>query len=77
MGTRNISISEDAYERLAAHKRPNESFTEVIRRVVPPPGRKPLSSFLGTWKGSDEEFDSISALIKDMWRSYDSRLSEG
>jgi predicted CopG family antitoxin len=34
MGTKNISISEEAYERLAAFKRPNESFTEVVNRLT-------------------------------------------
>jgi predicted CopG family antitoxin len=34
MGTKNISISEEAYRRLAALKKPNESFTEVVNRLT-------------------------------------------
>jgi len=34
VGTKNISISEEAYERLSALKKPNESFTEVINRLT-------------------------------------------
>ena len=34
MGTKNISISEEAYERLSALKKPNESFTEVVNRLT-------------------------------------------
>jgi len=34
MGTKNISISEEAYERLAALKKPNESFTKVVNRLT-------------------------------------------
>lgn len=32
MGTKNISLTEEAYETLKARKRPNESFTDVVLR---------------------------------------------
>jgi len=34
MGTRNISISDEAYTKLAALKEPGESFTDVINRLA-------------------------------------------
>jgi predicted CopG family antitoxin len=34
MSTKNISITDDAYARLAALKEPNESFSQVIRRIT-------------------------------------------
>ena len=34
MGTKNISISDEAYERLAVLKGPNESFTDVVNRLT-------------------------------------------
>ncbi|MDG7001928.1 MAG: antitoxin VapB family protein [Nitrososphaerota archaeon] len=34
MGTKTISISDEAYSRLAARKRTNESFTDVINRLT-------------------------------------------
>jgi len=34
MGTKNISISDEAYSRLAARKLPRESFTDVINRLT-------------------------------------------
>lgn len=34
MGTKTITIKEDAYERLKAHKRENESFSDVVSRLA-------------------------------------------
>jgi predicted CopG family antitoxin len=34
MGTKNIAISDEAYQRLKTLKRPGESFTEVIERMT-------------------------------------------
>lgn len=34
MATKTLSITEAAYERLAAEKRPGESFTDVIMRLT-------------------------------------------
>ena len=34
MGTNTISIREDAYERLKARKRENESFSDLIDRLI-------------------------------------------
>ncbi len=34
LATKNIAISEEAYERLRALKKPGESFTEVIERMT-------------------------------------------
>lgn len=34
MGTKSLTITEDAYERLKEHKRADESFTETILRLT-------------------------------------------
>ena len=34
MGTKQIRVDEDVYERLAAHKRDGESFSDVIDRLT-------------------------------------------
>ena len=44
MATKNISISEDAYRRLASLKLPNESFSIVITRLT---GKHSLNDLFG------------------------------
>lgn len=34
MGTKTIGIKEDVYERLKAQKRPDESFTDLMNRLL-------------------------------------------
>lgn len=34
MGTKSITVTEEAYRRLKAHKRADESFTDVINRLT-------------------------------------------
>jgi len=37
MGTKNITIDLEAYKRLKAHKRDDESLSQTIKRLVKPP----------------------------------------
>lgn len=34
--TKQVQLSDDAYERLRARKRAGESFSDVVRRLTPP-----------------------------------------
>lgn len=52
MGTKTISIMDDAYEILKKNKRKGESFSDVIRRTFP---RKNIMRFAGLWKNVDTE----------------------
>ena len=56
MATKNISITEEAYRRLASlKKRENESFSEVINRVT---AKAKLREIFGILKGkAGEEFE--------------------
>ncbi len=60
MGTKNISISEEAYERLAALKRPNESFTEVVNRLTK---KRSIIEFVGVI--TEKEGDDIRGGIDE------------
>ena len=57
MGSRNISITDEAYKALAREKRKDESFTEVIIRLIRSNGK--LSDCFGTWQMSDGEKETI------------------
>ncbi len=63
MGSKNISISDEAYSKLKKFKGNNESFTDVINRLI---GRAALLDIRGTF--SDNDADSI---IKNINESKD------
>ncbi len=63
MGTKTISISEDAYQRLVRLKREGESFTDVIQRVT---GGADLGRYAG----------SISPDLADELRRASARFRE-
>jgi len=65
MATETITVTEEAYERLAAFKGDDESFSEVLVRLTETSGN-PLD-IVGAWAGTDyasaaergiDEFDS-------------------
>lgn len=59
MATKTLTITEDAYERLASHKENNESFSDVINRIT---HKVSLMSIAGIL--TEEEADKIEAKIK-------------
>ena len=65
MATKTISITEDAYERLAALKNENESFSGVIGRITHKPK---LSDFHGIL--SEEVADKLEKSIKELRKGH-------
>ena len=51
MGTKTITIMDDAYELLKNAKNSEESFSDVIRRKLS--SKKKVSDFFGVWKDFD------------------------
>ncbi|HLD04926.1 MAG TPA: antitoxin VapB family protein [Candidatus Nanoarchaeia archaeon] len=65
MTTKTLTIMEDVYEKLVTLKKPNESFSEEIRRLVAQ--KIKIFDFFGAWKDVDEaEAKRMKKMIKEM-----------
>jgi len=69
MATKTISITEEAYERLASAKDRNESFSEVILKHFP---KRPLLELAGIL--SHEDAERLRLKIKESRRFSRNRL---
>lgn len=58
--SKSIRLSEEAYERLAAHKRADETFSEVVLRLA---GERSLLELAGIL--SDDEADALRDAIQE------------
>ncbi|MDG6951788.1 MAG: antitoxin VapB family protein [Nitrososphaerota archaeon] len=71
MGTRNISISDEAYERLKSLKRPGESFTELIGRMTGSRGVVDLAGLLTRAEGLE-----MKRRVSELRRASSQRMAE-
>lgn len=69
MGSKNISIPDDVYEKLREERRDDESFGEAIDRLL---GRRSLSEFWGVW--SDDTAERTRDAIETSRRRNEERL---
>jgi predicted CopG family antitoxin len=58
--SKSIRLSEDAYERLAAHKREDETFSDVVLRLA---GERSLVEIAGIL--SDDEADAMREAVEE------------
>ncbi len=78
MAIKNISITTEAYERLARLKKERESFSEVITRITK---KGKLDDFFGIWdkKTADEIEENIKEIretSKKNWAEKMKKISE-
>mgnify|MGYP002338701969 CR=1 FL=1 len=58
--SKSVRLSEEAYERLAAHKREDETFSDVVLRLA---GERSLLDLAGIL--SDEEADALRDAVAE------------
>ena len=66
MGTKTISLDEEAYSRLKKEKAESESFSDVVKRITRPVKKKSILEFVGIWDLSAEEMVTLKTAIKDI-----------
>ena len=69
--SKSIRLSEEAYDRLAAHKRDNETFSEVVLRLA---GERSLLELAGIL--SDEQADALRDAVDERRERRDDDLEE-
>ena len=69
--SKSIRLSEEAYERLAAHKREDETFSEVVLRLA---GERSLLELAGVL--SDEEADALRDAVVERRERRAAELEE-
>lgn len=73
MGTKTIGITEAVYERLAAEKREDESFTDTIARLLDTATADWRHGF-GRYQGA--EGDALERLVSDVRRDHADGLAQ-
>jgi len=69
--SKSIRLSDEAYERLAAHKREDETFSEVVLRLA---GERSLLELAGIL--SDEEADALREAVRERRARRGEQLEE-
>ena len=71
MGTKNIAISDEAYQMLKALKKSGESFTDVIERLTRKSSVLELAGVL-----SKREVTTVDTHLKELGRRSSRRIAE-
>jgi predicted CopG family antitoxin len=73
MGTKTISLDEEAYERLRAEKREGESFSDVVKRLA---AERSWSEVAGIWADETDDVEDAIAEGRERSRERRERLDE-
>ena len=71
MGSKTISLDDEAYKRLKREKNANESFSDVVKRLTRPVKHKSLVDFAGVWYLSAQERETIKTVLKELGEQFD------
>ena len=75
MAEKTIKISEEVYAILESLRKENESLNMLLLRLLPTKDEKiSKEDFFKKWIGSDEEIDSIFAIIDSAWKDWSNSL---
>lgn len=73
MGTKTVRLDEDVYERVKAEKRPDETFSEAIGRLI---GGYTLLDFADDAAISETEADDLRAHIEEANEGYQESVED-
>lgn len=75
MSSRTISLETDAYERLKAARLKHESFSQAVRRLVPPPPGR-AADFLARARNRDWGKSLDWTRVEEAYRSRRARARD-
>ena len=71
--TKVISLSNEAYSKIKAIKKPGESFSDIVIKLVNKTKKKPLIEFFGKWPGPESEIENIKKTLEEGRKNFKTR----